>query len=277
MARRLCDTENRNLDDEVDLPQKRYYRQRAHANPLSDHSFNDPVRPSDYNWINHYPTLADDSSNSIQFVDIGCGYGGLLGRQLRKLHVLLSDPLDFVENTFQMEQVKYVNFEDLELAPMFPNTLMLGMEIRVKVADYVRDKITALRKAHPGLYNNISVIRTNAMKFLPNYFCKQQKKHKWRIINSTLLAEYAYVLKPQGLVYTITDVIAMNQWMVEHLTAHPLFERVSQEELEKDPIVPKLYQSTEEGKKVYRNKAKGENHGDGDVRVAVFRRLPDPS
>lgn len=75
-------------------------------------SFASPVRPSDYNWINHYPTLADDSSNSIQFVDIGCGYGGLLGRQLRKLHVLLSDPLDFVENTFQMEQVKYVNFED---------------------------------------------------------------------------------------------------------------------------------------------------------------------
>lgn len=32
---------------------------------------------------------------------------------------------------------------------MFPNTLMLGMEIRVKVADYVRDKITALRKYAP--------------------------------------------------------------------------------------------------------------------------------
>ena len=40
--------------------------------------------------------------------------------------------------------------------------------------------------------------------------------------------------------------------------------------------MPKLYQSTEEGKKVYRNKARGENHGDGDVRLAVFRRRPDP-
>jgi tRNA (guanine-N7-)-methyltransferase len=44
-----------------------------------------------------------------------------------------------------------------------------------------------------------------------------------------------------------------------------------------DPIVPKLYESTEEGKKVYRNKAAGENHGDGDVRLAIYRRLPDPS
>ena len=40
-----------------------------------------------------------------------------------------------------------------------------------------------------------------------------------------------------------------------------------------DPVVEKLYTSTEEGKKVFRNKAAGCNHGDGDVRVAVFRRV----
>ena len=57
---------------------------------------------------------------------------------------------------------------------MFPNTLMVGMEIRVKVSDYVKDKVQALRTSHPGQYENISVIRTNAMKYLPNYFRKGQ-------------------------------------------------------------------------------------------------------
>jgi tRNA (guanine-N7-)-methyltransferase len=80
----------------------------------------------------------------------------------------------------------------------------------------------------------------------------------------------------QGLIYTITDVVALHLWMVEALEHHPLFERVSEEELAADPVVPKLYQSTEEGQKVYRNKEAGQNHGDGDVRLAVFRRRPDP-
>ena len=86
---------------------------------------------------------------------------------------------------------------------------MIGMEIRVKVSDYVIDRIAALRSQYPGEYGNIACIRTNAMKYLPNYFEKGQlkkmfflypdphfkkAKHKWRIINKTLLAEYAYVL-----------------------------------------------------------------------------------
>jgi len=74
---------------------------------------------------------------------------------------------------------------------------MLGMEIRIKVTDYVSKKIDALREQNPGKYQNISVIRANAMKFLPNFFRKGQlskifflfpdphfkkAKHKWRII-----------------------------------------------------------------------------------------------
>jgi tRNA (guanine-N7-)-methyltransferase len=52
---------------------------------------------------------------------------------------------------------------------------MLGMEIRVKVSDYVRDRIDALRQQHGGdKYQNISVIRGNAMKYLPNFFEKGQ-------------------------------------------------------------------------------------------------------
>ena len=60
------------------------------------------------------------------------------------------------------------------LSSMFPDTLMVGMEIRVKVSDYVMDRIRALRTAHSGQYRNIACIRTNCMKYLPNFFRKGQ-------------------------------------------------------------------------------------------------------
>lgn len=60
------------------------------------------------------------------------------------------------------------------LSPLFPDTLMLGMEIRVKVADYVQDRIKALRQQNPGQYENVACIRSNAMKYLPNFFNKGQ-------------------------------------------------------------------------------------------------------
>ncbi|XP_071990926.1 tRNA (guanine-N(7)-)-methyltransferase [Engystomops pustulosus] len=248
----------------VSMPQKRYYRQRAHSNPMADHTFQYPVKPEVMDWSQYYPEyfkpLSLDGSHDdikdmtevkkqeyqVEFADIGCGYGGLL----------------------------------VELSPLFPNTLMLGLEIRVKVSDYVQDRIKSLRVCHPGQYQNIACIRSNAMKYLPNFFRKAQlskmfflfpdphfkkTKHKWRIISSTLLAEYAYVLRVGGLVYTITDVEEVHEWMVTHFTEHPLFERVSKEELADDIIIDKLGTSTEEGKKVQRNK--GQNF------LAVFQRV----
>ncbi|GFS07287.1 tRNA (guanine-N(7)-)-methyltransferase [Elysia marginata] len=249
---------------ESKLPQKKYFRQRAHCNPNSDHSLDYPVNPDLMDWSQFYPahftpstqpkasedvtTGADESERKpcVEFADIGCGYGGLL----------------------------------VALSPLFPETLMLGMEIRLKVSDYVHKRIEALRLQHPGQYTNVACIRSNAMKHLPNFFRKAQltkmfflfpdphfkkAKHKWRIINQTLLAEYAYVLKVGGLVYTITDVKDLHEWMVSHLTAFPLFSRVSQEELDNDPVIEKIYSSTEEGQKVTRNK--------GDKWLAVFRRI----
>ena len=163
-------------------------------------------------WNELYP---EKGSREVEFADIGCGYGGLL----------------------------------IQLSPLFPDSLMLGMEIRVKVrnsssifyrvmlslneaggilfirlfcvlfliiifplqvSDYVRDRIKALRLQKPGEFTNVACIRSNAMKYLPNFFRKGQltkmfflfpdphfkkAKHKWRIINETLLSEYAYVLR----------------------------------------------------------------------------------
>ena len=55
------------------LPQKRFFRQRAHANPFSDHQLDYPLDPSEYDWSQHYPV-----SGQVELADIGCGYGGLL-------------------------------------------------------------------------------------------------------------------------------------------------------------------------------------------------------
>lgn len=62
----------------------------------------------------------------------------------------------------------------VELSPLFPDTLILGLEIRVKVSDYVQDRIRALRAAPGGGFQNIACLRSNAMKHLPNFFHKGQ-------------------------------------------------------------------------------------------------------
>ena len=64
---------------------------------------------------------------------------------------------------------------------MFPDSLMVGMEIRVKVSDYVKDRIQALRMQNDGKYQNIACVRTNAMKFLPNFFKKGQVSYTLRL------------------------------------------------------------------------------------------------
>jgi tRNA (guanine-N7-)-methyltransferase len=159
------------------------------------------------------------------------------------------------------------------------------MEIRTQVTEYVQERIKALRvqEAEKGLYQNAACLRGNAMKFLPNFFKKHQlskiflcfpdphfktRKHKARIVSPTLNSEYAYVLRPGAIVYTITDVEDLHNWMVLHFNTHPLFERVSEEEQEADECVAVMRVETEEGKKVERNS--------GQKFVALFRRLEDP-
>lgn len=67
----------------------------------------------------------------------------------------------------------------------------------------------------------------------------KKAKHKWRIINQVLLAEYAYVLSEGGIVYTITDVKDLHEWMVKHFVEHPLFEQIPEEDLVTNNIMNK--------------------------------------
>ncbi|KAG8768013.1 tRNA (guanine-N(7)-)-methyltransferase (tRNA(m7G46)-methyltransferase), partial [Serendipita sp. 398] len=82
------------------------------------------------------------------------------------------------------------------------------------------------------------------------------RKHKARIISPTLLAEYAYVLREGGLIYTVTDVWDLHAWMVEHLVNFKLFKRVEESKLREDgkgDIIDAALRGTEEGRKVERN------------------------
>lgn len=272
------------------------------------------------NWSTLYPKHFSEPGSGtnrqrqvVEIADLGCGFGGLL----------------------------------FALAPQIPQTLILGMEIRAGVTEYVSKKINAVRArnangsrdslelpplpdqaesaqsttpkpengsgdpktsaseppaketfspTHP--YTNIAVLRANAMKFLPNFFTRAQlraiffcfpdphfkaRKHKARIVSPTLNAEYAYVLRPGGVVYTITDVQDLHEWMCEHLSRHKSFERVAEDEYksalvageeqsdenEMCKFVRTMMSGTEEGQKVTRNQ--------GEKFVALFRRLPDPA
>jgi tRNA (guanine-N7-)-methyltransferase len=169
------------------------------------------------------------------------------------------------------------------MLPVPALTINLGMEIRTQVTEYVQERIKALRAQHPGQYENAACLRANTMKFLPNFFKKHQlskiflcfpdphfkaRKHKARIVSTTLNTEYAYVVRPGGIIYTITDVEDLHNWMVQHFTAHPSFERIGEEEQEADECVKVMRVETEEGKKVERNQ--------GQKFVALFRRVEDP-
>nr|POE74816.1 trna (guanine-n(7)-)-methyltransferase [Quercus suber] len=240
-----------------------YYPAFVEPNP-------DRTSPSNNNNNNGSDAVAT-MTKRVEVADIGCGFGGL---------------------TFA-------------LATRMPETLILGMEIRTSVTEFVQAKTKALRAQHaaattqqqqqqqqrsdevpcpPGPYQNASSVRANTMKFLPNFFTRGQlrkvflcfpdphfkaRKHKARIVSRSLNAEYAYVLREGvGRVYTITDVEDLHVWMVEHFAAHASFERLAEEEVERDEAVAVMRTETEEGKKVSRN--------GGRKFVAVFQRLVDP-
>ncbi|KAG6772982.1 hypothetical protein POTOM_024414 [Populus tomentosa] len=242
---------NPTISKSTGLPRKRFYRARAHSNPLSDSHFPVPISPSHVDYSLHYPQFLSSSGEvgsikKVQFADVGCGFGGLL----------------------------------ISLSTLFPETLMIGMELRDKVTEYVKERILALRTTNPGQYQNVSVVRTNSMKYIPNYFEKGQltkmfflfpdphfkeKNHRRRVISPHLLDEYAYVLEVGGIIYSITDVEELGDWMKTCLENHPMFEALTEEELEADPAVKLLRTATEEGQKVARN--------GGQTFQAVYRRI----
>jgi tRNA (guanine-N7-)-methyltransferase len=149
----------------VNMPKKAKYRTRAHVNPMGELNIPTPLNPAYIDWSFHYPSffgiqdnrkdqmfantykypvkyLESPSDNQDKYptiVDIGCGYGGLM----------------------------------FELSKEYPEKMILGMEIRDLVANFVVDKANSLR-VNSGYKEcmNIGVVKTNTMKTIHNYFRK---------------------------------------------------------------------------------------------------------
>jgi tRNA (guanine-N7-)-methyltransferase len=115
----------------------------------------------------------------VEIIDVGCGFGGLL----------------------------------FTLSTTFPLNLIFGLEIRDKLVNFVGEKIRGMRIKHPDQYGNMRHLcqylrRGSLLKificFADPHF--KAKNFRRRIINTGFLSEYAYLLKPKGRLYCITDV-----------------------------------------------------------------------
>jgi tRNA (guanine-N7-)-methyltransferase len=170
----------------------------------------------------------------------------------------------------------------MSLAELLPDSLLLALEIRAKVCEFVRLRIEATRLERPGQLQNAACLRTNCMRYLPNFLPRGQldkificfpdphfkaKNHRRRIVSETMLSEYAYFLRPGGFLYTVTDVEDLHNWHVTKCGAHRSFLRVDDKALEHDACVRAMLEDTEEGKKVARNQ--------GRKFFAVYRRLEE--
>ena len=201
-------------------------RTRPHRNPLAENDDDHPECPEDFvrQMPDMYPTMvADGSTQKIEFLDVGCAFGGML----------------------------------FDLCPLFPSTLMLGLEIRGKVVDFAQKKTLELREgaknqvASDGKffhhYGNVWFDALNVMKYGSNCFEKGQlskiffcypdphwkkKNIRRRIISPGLVQEYAYWLRVGGLIYTVSDVEGLEQWMIQCLDDSPLFERLTDAEVD---------------------------------------------
>lgn len=218
-------------------------------NPIKPQKRNHRQRAHSNPFSDHnisYPLNPGYFNQRVDMVDIGCGYGGLL----------------------------------FKLSEMFSDAHILGMEIREKLVDYVDLKIK-FEQETMNKSKNITVVRANSMKFLPNYLDKEQiskmfilfpdphfkkKKHKARIVSKSMLDIYQYVIKPNGLLYISTDVKELFEYMCNCIEEHPLFSRIPEEEALKDPLYNIIIETTEESKKAdmkHSNKFR-----------AIFLRLP---
>jgi len=201
--------------------------------------------------VTYKSKVENEAKLAPTIVDIGCGYGNFL----------------------------------FPLSAEFPEQLILGMEIRDKVTNYGAEKINTSRiNSGYQKFMNISVIRTNTMKTIHNYFRKgslekmffcfadphfKKTNHRRRIISTGLLSDYLYCLKVGGKIYVVTDVKDLFDWEVRHMDIHPMLEKLPESENEADPCVKFMREETDEAKKVIRN--------EGTIWHAVFRKCEEPN
>ncbi|KAL0228488.1 hypothetical protein RCL1_004631 [Eukaryota sp. TZLM3-RCL] len=201
------------------------FQARPHSNPLKPNQLpglpNNPIEAESF-IASLFPETSE--SKPVTILDIGCGYGALL-------------PV---------------------LSKHYPSTRILGLEIRGPVVEYANNFISTERQ-NSSTCLNVSVLRCNAMRHLPRLFHKgqmerlfflyvdpnlKQSHERRRILSYYLLNEYAFVLKTGGLLYFACDLKEVFEYGTSQLDLHPLFERISEEELASDEVFNLLNEVT---------------------------------
>ncbi|KAM0679941.1 tRNA (guanine-N(7)-)-methyltransferase (tRNA(m7G46)-methyltransferase) [Glugoides intestinalis] len=191
---------------------KRDYRCRAHTNPFKDTMLDIPATYENIDWSLHFV----DGLPPV-YIDIGCGYGKFL----------------------------------IETAKQFPESNVLGLEIRDKVAEFVHESVKSIE--------NCSVIKANAMLFLPNFFKPgslkklfvlfpdphfKKKKQKARIICRQTMQLFKYLLDEDGELYISTDVKSLFEDMCLTIESSNCF--VQLEMLNESTLFNRCYKETDE-------------------------------
>jgi len=236
--------------------------------------------------------------SEVRIADVGCGFGGMtvaLGEIFRDKLVLgleiREKVVEILKGRIQRlrKEAKEKAAQDMDTDASSSSSSSSDGESYLPTASAspspapwssLAPSSYKLPAARPFDYQNIEVVRVNFMKYAPNYFRRGQleamfilfadphfKKANFRrrVISKNFLDIYAHVLKIGGMLYTITDVLALHEWEVEHLDAHPLFERIPNDELKDDPCFVAMHWATEEGQKVTRLS--------GQKWAAVYRRI----
>lgn len=139
----------------------------------------------------------------------------------------------------------------LKTAEMLPEINVLGLEIRDKVVEFVEQ--------HTHSMKNCSVIKTNALLFLPNYFEAaslrkifilfpdphfKKRKQKGRVVCRQTVGIFRYLLGEGGKVYVSTDVEDLFRYMCSVFEESGFF--VQDEDHQSDALFDMCYKDTDE-------------------------------
>ncbi|KAI9735239.1 MAG: tRNA (guanine-N(7)-)-methyltransferase (tRNA(m7G46)-methyltransferase) [Cirrosporium novae-zelandiae] len=211
-------------------------------------------------WTSYFPSHTTPSgslTSPLQILDIGCGFGGLL----LPLSTLFPHRL-ILGLELRSQVVEYAWTRILALrgggqiqdSPETPQKepqeqSQLPAQPQLEPPAQIQEDLILPSPSSSMLYTNIAALRTNAMKYLPNFIHRgtlthificfpdphfKARKHKARIVTNTLCSEYAYLLRPGGMACTITDVEELGGWMADKFRKHPLFEKVEEREYDGD-------------------------------------------
>lgn len=139
----------------------------------------------------------------------------------------------------------------MDTAKLSPSENVLGLEIRDKVAEYVQH--------HTKSVANCSVVKGNALLFLPNFFARgslkkifvlfpdphyKKRKQKGRIICRQTMQIFKYLLENGGHLYVSTDVKDLFRDMCAVIECSGCF--VDEKNTSDDPLFEMCYKSTDE-------------------------------